>query len=139
MQKQKVMVSIQPTRPETSTAVLMATGPRMAASWVSSDMLKRPGLARAQGQAFRLGYLLCSAIVIGHGPSDGEETGPEVVSIDSLAMGTPWTHPSRKEKMRLPQPDPSVTSVNTHLALCFSGVKMSRAMQMLTDARTMRK
>jgi hypothetical protein len=31
-QKQKVMVNIQPTRPEAITAELIATGPRMAAS-----------------------------------------------------------------------------------------------------------
>ena len=39
MQKQNVTVSIQPTIPETKIAVLMATGPRMAASCVSSEML----------------------------------------------------------------------------------------------------
>ena len=39
IQKQKVTVSIQPMTPETTTASLMATGPRIAASWVSSDIL----------------------------------------------------------------------------------------------------
>ena len=40
-QKQKVTVSIQPTAPETRMAARIATGPRMAASCVSSDMLGR--------------------------------------------------------------------------------------------------
>lgn len=39
MQKQKVTVNIHPTTPDTRMAALMATGPRMAASCVSSDML----------------------------------------------------------------------------------------------------
>jgi hypothetical protein len=38
-QKQNVMVSIHPTNPDTRIADLIATGPRIAASWVSSDML----------------------------------------------------------------------------------------------------
>lgn len=40
--KQKHMVTVrnQPKTPDTKTAVWMATGPRTAASWVSSDMLK---------------------------------------------------------------------------------------------------
>ena len=40
MQKQNVTVSIQPTTPDTRMAALIATGPRMAASCVSSDMLR---------------------------------------------------------------------------------------------------
>jgi hypothetical protein len=40
-QKQKVTVSIHPTTPETRMATRMATGPRIAASWVSSDMLRQ--------------------------------------------------------------------------------------------------
>lgn len=39
IQKQKVIVSIQPTTPDTRTAILIATGPLIAASCVSSDML----------------------------------------------------------------------------------------------------
>jgi hypothetical protein len=39
MQKQNVTVSIQPTTPDTRIAVLIATGPLIAASCVSSDML----------------------------------------------------------------------------------------------------
>lgn len=39
MQKQNVTVSIQPVMPETRIAARMATGPRIAASCVSSDML----------------------------------------------------------------------------------------------------
>lgn len=38
-QKQNVTVNIHPTIPDTMTAVLIAIGPRTAASWVSSDML----------------------------------------------------------------------------------------------------
>lgn len=41
-QKLNVMVSIQPTIPETMTARRMAIGPRMAASCVSSDMCVVP-------------------------------------------------------------------------------------------------
>lgn len=37
-QKQNVTVSIHPIAPETTTALLIAIGPRTAASWVSSDM-----------------------------------------------------------------------------------------------------
>jgi hypothetical protein len=40
MQKQNVIVNIQPKTPETITAVWIATGPLMAASWVSSDILQ---------------------------------------------------------------------------------------------------
>lgn len=39
-QKHIVTVNIQPKAPDTMTAVWMATGPRIAASWVSSDMLR---------------------------------------------------------------------------------------------------
>ncbi|RYF46742.1 MAG: S9 family peptidase, partial [Cytophagaceae bacterium] len=39
MQKQNVTVNIQPTTPEIKIAARIATGPRIAASWVSSDML----------------------------------------------------------------------------------------------------
>ena len=40
IQKQNVMVNIHPTIPETRTAILIATGPLIAASCVSSDMLR---------------------------------------------------------------------------------------------------
>lgn len=39
-QKQKVMVSIHPTIPDTRIAILIARGPLIAASWVSSDILE---------------------------------------------------------------------------------------------------
>ena len=39
IQKQNVIVSIQPTIPETKMAVLIASGPKLAASCVSSDIL----------------------------------------------------------------------------------------------------
>lgn len=39
-QKQNVTVNIHPIIPETMTAILIAIGPRTAASWVSSDMLQ---------------------------------------------------------------------------------------------------
>jgi hypothetical protein len=42
MQKQKVMVSIQPIIPEIVTAYLIAIGPRIAALCVSSDMCVVP-------------------------------------------------------------------------------------------------
>jgi len=54
----------------------------------------------------------------------------------------PWwtreriSYPSKNEKPLLPHPDPSVTFVKTHLALCFSGVKTSSATHMPIDART---
>lgn len=38
-QKHMETVRIQPSAPETNTAVWMATGPRTAASWASSDIL----------------------------------------------------------------------------------------------------
>lgn len=46
------------------------------------------------------------------------------------------TNPRRKEKPLLPQPDPSVNVVKTHSALCFSGVRTRRAMQIAIDAMT---
>lgn len=56
MQKQNVTVSIQPVMPETKIAARMATGPRMAASCVSSDMLckvvRRAVYARRRGAAY---------------------------------------------------------------------------------------
>src|ERR1700704_1339361 len=64
-QKQKVMVSIQPIRPEVTTAVLMATGPRIAASWVSSDMLG--GVNVSMDEQLR-DDLLGGSVVIRHGP-----------------------------------------------------------------------
>lgn len=49
---------------------------------------------------------------------------------------TGQTHPSRNEKPLLSHPDPSVTVVNTHLALCLFGVRTRRAIQMEIDAMT---
>jgi hypothetical protein len=46
------------------------------------------------------------------------------------------TNPRRNEKPLLPQPEPSVTVVNTHCGLCLFGVRMRRAIQMAIDART---
>ena len=60
MQKQKVMVSIQPMRPETRTAMRMATGPRMAASRVSSDMLWGETLVSLSDGGGTLGGLTAS-------------------------------------------------------------------------------
>ena len=149
MQKQNVIVIIQPTIPETTTASRMATGPRIAASWVSSDILciilvigwqlgkwclsyccKRLGsrFKTREGNTFSL------TVVIGHCPGHREET-------ESLSSRVPpkWvtkTYPSRNENPLLPQPEPSVTCVKTHVAVCFSGVRINNAMQMLIDART---
>jgi hypothetical protein len=47
-----------------------------------------------------------------------------------------WTNPSKNEKPLLPQPEPSMTVVNTHFGLCLFGVRMRRAMQMQIDAMT---
>lgn len=47
-----------------------------------------------------------------------------------------WTYPRRNEKPLLPQPEPSMTVVNTHCGLCLFGVRMRRAMQMQIDAMT---
>ena len=55
-------------------------------------------------------------------------------SIDLVALF--GAYPSRKENPLLPQPDPSVTCVNTHSALCFSGVRTRSAMIMPTEAKT---
>jgi hypothetical protein len=46
------------------------------------------------------------------------------------------TYPSKNEKPLLPQPEPSVTVVNTHDALCLLGVRIRRAMQIHIDAMT---
>ena len=46
-------------------------------------------------------------------------------------------YPSRKLNPLLPHPEPSVKWVNTHLALCFSGVSVSNEMQIATDASTL--
>ena len=46
------------------------------------------------------------------------------------------TYPRRNEKPLLPHPEPSVISVNTHFALCFSGVSIKSAMQIAIEART---
>jgi hypothetical protein len=53
-----------------------------------------------------------------------------------MRLAGPDTHPRRKENPRLPHPEPSVTSVKTHFALCLFGVKIRSATQMLIDART---
>jgi hypothetical protein len=49
---------------------------------------------------------------------------------------TTETNPSKKEKPLLSQPEPSITVVNTHLALCLFGVRTSKAIQIHTDAKT---
>ena len=46
------------------------------------------------------------------------------------------TDPSKNEKPLLPHPDPSVTSVNTHFALCLFGVKRYSVTQILIEAST---
>ena len=71
MQKQNVIVSIQPMRPDTSTARRIATGPRIAASCVSSDMLQP---ISAWFNFSLVSSLLGGAIIVSHGPRDGEES-----------------------------------------------------------------
>jgi hypothetical protein len=44
--------------------------------------------------------------------------------------------PRRNEKPLLPQPEPSMTVVNTHVGLCLFGVRMRSAMQIAIDAMT---
>ena len=46
------------------------------------------------------------------------------------------TYPSKNENPLLPQPEPSITVVNTHCGLCLFGVRMRRAMHMQIDAMT---
>lgn len=55
--------------------------------------------------------------------------------INSLAI-LQYTYPSKNENPLLPQPEPSVTSVKTHLALCLLGVRTKRAIQIATEATT---
>ena len=65
-QKQKVTVSIQPQMPETRIAARMATGPRMAASTVSSDMLHEN--VREMPYKRDQVYILGCTIIICHCP-----------------------------------------------------------------------
>jgi hypothetical protein len=65
-------VSIHPTSPDTRMAALMATGPRIAASWVSSDMLcnhvRRADSIRCRADS------LGSTVVVCHRPCNRKES-----------------------------------------------------------------
>lgn len=73
MQKQRQIVRSQPMRPETMTADWMAKGPRAAASWVSSDMLFHVSALVDRGAVINEESRLSGAIVVGHGPCDGDK------------------------------------------------------------------
>jgi hypothetical protein len=113
-------------------AVRIATGPRRAASWVSSDMLCDP--VRLADCTATWVHLLSCAIVVRHRPGYGQKTAH--VRLANCYGSLEKTNPRRKENPLLPQPEPSVTLVNTHEALCLLGVSIRRAMQMQIDAMT---
>ena len=87
-QKQKVIVSIQPTIPETTMASRIARGPRIAASWVSSDILYERSVRLIVG--IQWGFLL---------------SGPVIVSLERISSSSkicrglanqPWSMPQRE-------------------------------------------
>jgi len=94
-QMQKVMVSSQPRSPEEITAVLMAIGPRMAASWVSSDMLVWVSWLQEEDGGSEL---LGGSVVVGHGPGYGQEPA-EYVSILDIGIEAAW---STQVRTRIP-------------------------------------